>query len=251
MVNYMQMVVKDVNINYIYYDNKSKTSLVFLHGWGQNIEMMLALAKPFSKKCNVLIVDLPGFGKSDEPNTVWSIYDYAEMVNKFCNNLKIKNPILIGHSFGGKISLAYAIKYKPKKIVLLASPFKKNIKKPTLKMKIYKFVKKIPGLNKLENFVKNHVGSTDYKNASEMMKKILVNHVNLDLSDEVSKIKCPSLLIWGTNDTAVSINDAEELEKLIPNAGLVKYEGCTHYAYLERLDQTIRVINSFIGSDEK
>ena len=84
-----------------------------------------------------------------------------------------------------------------------------------------------------------------------MMKKILVNHVNLDLTEELKNIKCPTLLIWGTNDNAVSYEDGKELEKLIPNAGLVTYEGCTHYAYLERLDQTIRVLNSFIGSDEK
>lgn len=247
----MRSTIKNVDINYEYFDNKSKTSLVFLHGWGQNIKMMESLAKPFCKKYNVLIIDLPGFGESKEPKEVWSIYDYSEMVNELLKELKIKNPILIGHSFGGKISLAYAIKYNPKKIVLLASPYKKNIKKPTLKMKIYKTVKKIPLLNKLEGFVKNHVGSTDYKNASEMMKKILVNHVNLDLTEEVKNIKCPTLLIWGTNDSAVSYEDGKTLEKLIPNAGLVTYEGCTHYAYLERLDQTIRVLNSFIGSDDK
>lgn len=247
----MRSTIKNVDINYEYFDNKSKTSLVFLHGWGQNIKMMESLAKPFCKKYNVLIIDLPGFGESKEPKEVWSIYDYSEMVNELLKELEIKNPILIGHSFGGKISLAYAIKYNPKKIVLLASPYKKNIKKPTLKMKIYKTVKKIPLLNKLEGFVKNHVGSTDYKNASEMMKKILVNHVNLDLTEEVKNIKCPTLLIWGTNDNAVSYEDGKTLEKLIPNAGLVTYEGCTHYAYLERLDQTIRVLNSFIGSDEK
>ena len=247
----MRSTIKNVDINYEYFDNKSKTSLVFLHGWGQNIKMMESLAKPFCKKYNVLIIDLPGFGDSAEPKEVWSIYDYSEMVNELLKELKIKNPILIGHSFGGKISLAYAIKYNPKKIVLLASPYKKNIKKPTLKMKVYKTVKKIPLLNKLEGFVKNHVGSTDYKNASEMMKKILVNHVNLDLTEELKNIKCPTLLIWGTNDNAVSYDDGKELEKLIPNAGLVTYEGCTHYAYLERLDQTIRVLNSFIGSDEK
>ncbi len=247
----MEMIIKNTSVNYVFYDNKSKESLVFLHGWGQNIEMMMGLAKPFIKKYNVLILDLPGFGNSSEPDDVWSIYDYAEMLDLILKKLKIKNPILIGHSFGGKISLCYAIKYNPKKIVLLASPYKKKIKKETFKVKVYKFIKKIPGLNKLENFVKKHVGSTDYKNASEKMRKILVNHVNLDLTSELSKIKCPTLLIWGTNDEAVPIEDGQELEKLINNAGLVVYEGCTHYAYLERLDQTIRVLNSFIGSDKK
>lgn len=247
----MQMLIKDANVNYEYYDNNSKIDLVYLHGWGQNIQMMMPIAKPFIKEHNVLIIDLPGFGNSDEPNEILSIYDYADIVHEIIRKVKMKNPIIIGHSFGGKITIAYSIKYETSKIVLLASPYKQNIKKPTFKMRVYKFVKKIPVINKLEGFVKKHVGSTDYRNASETMRKILVNHVNLDLTEEVKKIDVPSLLIWGTNDEAVSIEDAKELEKLIPNAGLVEYEGCTHYAYLERLQQTVNVLRSFIGSEEK
>ena len=113
----MEKVYKDTSINYVFYDNKSKTNLIYLHGWGQNIEMMLPIAKPFVDKCNVLIIDLPGFGLSSEPKEAWTLYDYADMVNSFVKELKLDNPILIGHSFGGKISLCYALKYKVKKLV--------------------------------------------------------------------------------------------------------------------------------------
>lgn len=246
----MEYNYKDIVVNYSYYKNDSNITLVFLHGWGQNIEMMLPLAKPFIKKYNCLIIDLPGFGKSDEPNEVWDIYEYAKMVNSLVKKLKLTNPILIGHSFGGKISICYSLMFDTKKIVLLASPYRKAIKKSSFKVRVFKTVKKVPVLNKLEGFAKKHLGSTDYKNASEMMRKILVKHVNLDLSEEVKNIKCPTLLIWGTNDSAVPYNDAVVLEKLIPNCGLVTYEGCTHYAYIERLNQTINVLNSFIGSDK-
>ena len=108
-------------------------------------------------------------------------------------------------------------------------------------------MKKIPGLNKLEEFAKKHIGSTDYKNASPMMREVLVNHVNLDITEEVKKIKSPLLIIWGTNDAAVPIADAYELEKLVPGSGLVVYPNCTHYAYLENLGQTINVLRSFLG----
>ena len=246
----MEFIYKDVSINYSYYDNDSEYSLIFLHGWGQNIEMMISLAKPFIKRHNVLIIDLPGFGLSDEPKEVWDVFEYADMVHHLVKKLKMNNPILIGHSFGGKVSLCYALKYETKKLVLLASPYKKKIKKETFKMKVFKFIKKVPLLNKLENVAKKYIGSTDYKNASEMMRKILVKHVNLDLTDEMKNIKCPTLLIWGTNDSAVDYSDGVELEKLISNCGLVTYEGCTHYAYLERLGQTVNVLNSFIGDDK-
>ena len=243
----MEFIYKDVSINYSYYDNDSEYSLIFLHGWGQNIEMMISLAKPFIKKNKVLLIDLPGFGLSEEPKTVWELNDYADMVHELVKELKMKNVVLIGHSFGGKISICYSLKYDTKKLVLLASPYKKKIKKEDIKTKLLKVLKKVPLLNKLEGYVKKHVGSTDYRNASDMMRKILVKHVNTDLTDEVKNIKCPTVLVWGTNDEAVSYEDALELEKLIPNAGLVTYEGCTHYAYLERLHQTINVINSFLG----
>ena len=243
----MEFIYKDTSINYSYFDNESDVSLIFLHGWGQNIDMMMSLAKPFTKKNKVLLIDLPGFGLSNEPHEVWSLYDYADMVHELVKKLKLKNVVLIGHSFGGKISICYSLKYETNKLVLLASPYKKAIKKDNIKTKSLKVLKKVPLLNKLEGYVKKHVGSTDYRNASDMMRRILVKHVNTDLTDEVKKIKCPVVLIWGTRDDAVSYEDAIELEKLIPNAGLVTYDGCTHYAYLERLTQTINVINSFIG----
>ena len=247
----MQKKYKNININYSFYKNKSDKSLIFLHGWGQNIEMMMPIAKPFIKENNVLIIDLPGFGESDEPNEVWSIFDYADMVNYFVKELKLKNVSLIGHSFGGKISLAYATKYSTDKVVSLAGPYRVAEKKKTLKTRVLKSLKKVPVLNKLEAFAKKHIGSTDYKNASEMMRKILVKHLNLDLTNDLKSLKSPTLLIWGTEDTAVPYSDAVALEKIIPNCGLVTYEGCTHYAYLERLNQTVSVLKVFLGDDKE
>ena len=89
------------------------------------------------------------------------------------------------------------------------------------------------------------MGSTDYKNASGIMREILVKHVNLDITEDVKKITCPTLIIWGDNDEAVPISDGEVLEKLIKDSGLIVFSGCTHYAYLERLDQLIRILNEF------
>ena len=91
----MQMLIKGVNVNYTFYDNHSNINLVYLHGWGQNIEMMMPIAKPFIKKYNVLIIDFPGFGDSDEPKEVWSVFDYAEMVDEMVKKLNMKNPIVI------------------------------------------------------------------------------------------------------------------------------------------------------------
>ena len=237
----------DIKINYKEVGSKRKDSLIFLHGWGQNINMMEPLAKSFYEDYHVLILDLPGFGLSEEPKKVWLLSDYVEMLYSLVQKLKLKNITIIGHSFGGKIALLYALSHPVEKLVLLASPYKKRMKELTNKQKILKIISKVPVLSLFADFAKKHIGSTDYRNSSPMMREILVKHINTDISNEIKKIKCPTLIIWGTKDEAVSYEDGQELEKIIPGSGLVTYEGCTHYAYLERLNQTINVLKSFLN----
>lgn len=243
----MFLKIKDTNINYERYGNKSGKTIVLLHGWGQNIEMMKPVGNAFTENNDILVIDLPGYGYSDEPSFDWSISDYVACVHELIISLKISDPILIGHSFGGKISLLYASMYPVQKLVLLASPFKKETQNISLKTKVLKKLKTVPGLNKFEEFAKKHIGSTDYKNASPLMRKVLVNTVNLDITDSVKNIKCPTIIIWGSMDEAVDLKRAYELETLITDSAVIVYENCTHYAYLERLGQTINVINSFIN----
>jgi len=237
----MKKNVKNINVNYELY-GEGKDTIILLHGWGQNIEMMKPIGDKMQFNHQILIIDLPGHGLSDDPDFAWTLYDYVEMLQE----LKLKKVVLVGHSFGGKISLLYASMYTVEKVVVFGSPYKKKIQKDSFKLKILKTLKKIPGINKLEDFAKQHIGSTDYKNASKVMREVLVNHVNLDITEEVKKIKSPLLIVWGTNDQAVPITDAYELEKLVPGSGLVVYQNCTHYAYLENLGQTINVLKSFL-----
>lgn len=240
--------IKNLDIHYVDYGNKEGDTFLLLHGWGQNIEMMKPVGDAFQKNYRVVILDLPGFGSSAEPTTVWTIYDYVEFLQEFITTLKIKNPILLGHSFGGKIALLYASRYPVKKLIVCGSPYRKEIKELSMKTKVLKSLKKVPGLNKLESFAKKHIGSTDYRQASKMMRDIMVEHVNLDITEEVKKIKSSTLIIWGDQDEAVPLECAYELEKMIPDAGVVLYPGCTHYAYLEGLKKTINVVRVFLES---
>jgi len=237
----------DVDVNYKFLDIGEKITLVLLHGWGQNIEMMEPIASRFQNKYNTLIIDLPGFGKSSEPPFAWGVYEYTTLVKELIDELKIQNVILIGHSFGGRIALVYASEYSVKKLVCLASPYCKEITKLPLKNRIYKRAKKIKCLSWLAKIMQNKVGSTDYKNASEIMRGVLVKTVNTDLSDYAKKITSPTLLIWGSMDEAVPVKRAYELEKLIKDSGVIVYEGATHYAYLERINEVVLVLENFFS----
>ena len=236
----------DINVNYEYINNKKENTLVFLHGWGQNIQMMLPIANSFVKDNNVLVVDLPGFGKTNEPPYAWELDKFVDMIHELLKFLKISNPILIGHSFGGKLSMIYASKYKVKKLVLLSSPYKGEYKKIPLKVKILKFLARVPGLRSLANYFKKRMGSTDYRNATPTMRAILDKNVNSDVTENLKKITIPTIIIWGTADKTVSIDQAYEIEKLIKDSAVIPYEGMSHFAYLEDKQKTINIINSFI-----
>lgn len=246
VVSRMLKSINGLNVNYVSYGKKGTKEIVFLHGWGQNIEMMRPVGDNLEKEYHITIIDLPGFGRSEEPKYVFSLFDYVELLHQLLIELEIKKPILAGHSFGGKISLLYASKYDVEKLILFGSPFRPGLKKMPLKTKILKSIKKLPGMEKLASEAKKHIGSTDYRNASPLMRKIMVDHVNLDITEEVKEIKAPTIIIWGDLDQAVPLQEAYVLENLISDSAVIVYEGCTHYAYLERLGQTVNIIKSFI-----
>ena len=234
--------IRNIKINYKQYGNGD--DIVLLHGWGQNIEMMEPLGNNLVDHYRITIIDLPGFGLSEEPTNAFTIYDYTEVVHDLLTELKIDNPIMMGHSFGGRISIVYASKYKVSKLVLFGSPCVRHEYK-SIKQNIFKKLKKIKLLSPLVNVMKKHLGSVDYRNASPMMRDILVKTVNQDLSNEAKRIKCPTLLIWGENDEAVPVNEARELEKLINDSALIILPG-THYCYLENLNQVVNILYNFI-----
>ena len=234
--------IRNIKVNYKQYGEGE--DIVLLHGWGQNISMMDPLGNYLKVNHRITIVDLPGFGLSEEPKEVYGVSDYVEVVHDLLEELKIDCPILIGHSFGGRISIVYASFYKTKKVVLFGSPCVRHEHK-SKKQKIFKTIKKVKVLKPLVNVLKNHMGSVDYRNASMMMKDVLVKVVNEDLSNYAKKITCPCLLIWGENDEAVPVSDAKELDNMLKDSALIVLPG-THYCYLENLHQVIDIINNFI-----
>ena len=234
--------IKDLDINYVQY-GKGK-DIILLHGWGQNIQMMDPVGKNLSDNFKITILDLPGFGSSEIPKFAYTINDYTEFLHEFILELHIDNPILIGHSFGGRIAINYSSKYQVSKLVLFGSPFIVR-EKTGLKVKILKTLKNISFLNGIAETMKNHLGSEDYKAAKGVMREILVKTVNTDLREAASKINASTLLIWGENDQAVPVSEAKELEKTIRDSALIVLPG-THYCYLENLAHVVSILEHFL-----
>lgn len=239
----MQIKVQGLNVNYIQY-GKGK-DILLLHGWGQNIEMMKPLGDAFCDRFRITIIDFPGFGQSEEPKEAWTIDKYSLMLEEFVKQTGIKKPIVMGHSFGGRVAIRYSSRNPIEKLVLFGSPCIRTNEDLSLKVKILKKLKTLPGMNKFGEFMKQYIGSRDYKAASPIMRQTLVEVVNEDLSKYAREIEEPTLLIWGEQDTEAPVSEAQELEKIMMDAALIILPG-THYAYLENLSRVITILNNFI-----
>lgn len=238
----MRINIKDVNINYIQYGEGK--DILLLHGWGQNIEMMKPIGDNFSDKFRITILDLPGFGNSSEPPTPWTMTNYSDMLEEFIEKVGVTKPIIIGHSFGGRLAIRYSANNPIEKLVLFGAPCIRLQEKLPLSVRILKALKKLPLMNEFGEYMKQYIGSRDYKAASPIMRQTLVDVVNEDLSGYAKKIEEPTLLIWGQNDTEAPVNDAKELEKIMIDGALIILPG-THYAYLENLGKVVEILKNF------
>lgn len=236
----MTVNIDGISTNFFSLGEDSKETLVMLHGWGANCELFRNSALPISEKYKVLALDLPGFGETPEPPSVWSVDDYTDFVIKFIASFNLKKVILLGHSFGGRIIIKMAnrqnLPFEITNIIFVDAAGIRPEKSAEQKMKenVSKFGKKLLSSSpKLLNKLQSMAGSADYRAATPLMRQILVGVVNEDLKPLLSGIKQPALLIWGTADTATPISDAHTFEELIPNAGLAEIQGAGHFSFLD------------------
>lgn len=250
------MKIEVNNQQIAYHESGQGQPLVILHGWGCNKELFSFLHEHYDKSFRVISIDLPGFGESEEPKSVWGSYDYAAFIAEFLKKIKAENPVVFGHSFGGRVLLAMAKQVKYDKMILTGSaglvpkrPLSYYFK--VYRYKLAKWLYLHSPLKKwyphwLENKQKKS-GSEDYRNASEQMKKIMVKVVNEDLAADIAQISTPTILLWGTNDTATTISDGRRMESLLQDGALIPLEGGTHYAILEQKARCLAIIDAFIG----
>jgi len=245
---------ENLQVNYI--RKGSGQPIVFLHGWGAEISTFNLLIDELSKSNDVIAIDFPGFGKSEEPKRAWNLDDYANMTYAFIQSLNIEKPTLIGHSFGGRVSIKLSQMMTLNKIILINSAGIKPKRKFSYYVRVYgyKFFRNVASLPLIKWILKEPLeayreiySSSDYKQATPVMKQILSKVVNEDLKHVLSKIDVPVLLIWGDQDTSTPLEDAKIMEQLIPDAGLVVFEGAGHFSYVEQPARILTIIRTFVG----
>lgn len=229
--------------------------VVLLHGWGCDHSIWQATIDALVPHRKVIAVDFAGFGRSGEPTTVWGVEEYTRSVEALLGSLGVVRPTLVGHSFGGRVSIVYASRNEVERVVLTDAAGVKPKRSLRYYRKVYTFkllkhtLPLLIGRQKAQMIIDQRrakAGSSDYNRATPMMRAILSKCVNEDLCHLMPKIAAPVLLFWGDKDSATPIADAHKMKRLMPDAGLVVAEGAGHFAMLEQPALWMSALKSFI-----
>ncbi len=252
--------INGARIHYEIAGNKG-SKVVLLHGWGCNGPLMKGIADALREDHQILIPDFPGHGSSGRPPEPWGVPEYAECLRKFLEEQDFIPCAVVAHSFGCRVAAWAAVTWPElfTKLVftgaagLRANQTEQGRKKAEAyaqKKKAILLLERIPGMKKtgqiLEERLRQKYGSRDYLALDAEMRKTFVKVIQLDLREIYPLIQQSTLLIWGDADTETPLWMGREMEKLIPDAGLVILEGGTHFAYLEQSGRFNVIVKQFL-----
>lgn len=246
------ILVKNIQTNYKTF-GKGKPFLI-LHGWGSNSDRWQKVGEEISQKgFQVIIPDMPGFGKSETPRTPWTFNNYVAFAEEFTKALNFESFYLLGHSFGGAISVKVAVD-APQKInqlflVAAACIRKKTFVKSVLAklakvVKLFSFIPYYPLIRKA--FYKFILRKSDYIYTAGTMKETYLKAISEDLSWHLGFIKVPTVIIWGDKDESTPIEHARIINKRVKDSKLIIIPDAGHALNTKNTDQLIKEITDNI-----
>ena len=233
------------------------SALVLLHGWGATGELFAPILDALAPGRRLIVPDLPGFGGTAAPPEAWGAGDYAAWVVALLDRLGVSRADVLGHSHGGRVAIAMAAEH-PERVHRLVLTSSAGVRaQRTLRhrfdVRMYKALRRLEkarwmprGLRASARSRAERRGSDDYRAASGVLRATLVRLVNEDLTPLLPRVKAPSLLIWGDRDTETPLSAARLMERSIPDAGLVVFEGAGHFAYLEQPGRFARIVDVYL-----
>ncbi|HEY8326235.1 MAG: alpha/beta fold hydrolase [Ktedonobacterales bacterium] len=232
------------------------TPTLLLHGWGASSDLFAATMRGLGDGFDLIAPDFPGFGKTAPPPAPWGVGEYMDWTLRLMDWLGVERANLVGHSFGGRVSIKLAALH-PERVARLVLTDAAGIR-PQRDWRYHARVRSFKAMRSLAQWRYTpqslrewagaqvaRQGSPDYKAASGTVRSSFVRVVNEDLRAYLPRIHAPTLLIWGDRDEDTPLADAQLMERLIPDAGLVVFEGAGHYAYLEQPGRFCVIVKQF------
>lgn len=245
----------NISIYYEKYGDSCKTILI-LPGWGNNRETFYNIINYFKDNYTIYIIDYPGYGNSPIPTFPLTIYDYANLIREFMAENDIVDPIIIAHSFGGRLTTLLTGYYKEKisKLILIdiATIKPKKTLYQKLRQRTYKFLKKCVKIffKKKQDICQQKLikwfGSIDYQALPISMQETFKNIVNEDLTPYLADIESDTLILWGKKDKDTPLKDGVKINKLIKDSALIVFPDGNHFSYLQYPLLVNKIIYEFI-----
>lgn len=237
-----------------------KHTIIILHGWGlsgKSFEPLVHALHAYGYKA--LAPDMPGFGREDPPAYPWKLRDYVRFVDEYITKHRIKNPIFIGHSFGGRVTLKY-VQLHPESlpaVILTGAPGFTPIPRKKLFLfillaKIGGLIFKLPPLNLFSDWVRRWyyyvVGAKDFFRAEGSMRETFKNVVQEELVSAMQSVNRPCLLLWGEYDVIVPTVIAKRMVEVLPNAKLYIIPEADHGVPFKQPEVFAKYVNTFLNS---
>lgn len=235
-----------------------KKNIIILHGWGLNGSKYSELEKVLQKKgYEVFAPDLPGFGSEALKSKSMKLDDYVDFVKEYIKKNDIKDIVLIGHSFGGRVCVKFAWMYPAyiSKVILTGVPIIRNV---TIKKRIAFLVAKSGkiALEKMPFSIKNlfrkilykSIGEWDYYKSGNL-KEVFKNIVNEDLRVYLKQLQHPVYLVWGEEDKFVPVSDIKKIKKLLPGCKSVVITNEGHSLPYKNPEVFYKAIEKFLISN--
>ena len=250
-------------LNLFYSENNiGGNPLLFIHGWlGSSLEWIHQLCY-FKTRQHIIIIDLPGYGKSDKPKTTYCVEFFTRHLVEFLKLLGYNEVILIGHSLGGMIALNIAIRNPKlvKKLILISTSatFSQSIKN---KFKLFwiNIVFRLIYKNFLKNIIKKIISTKKenrefkrhYNNALKLPKSVVLSTFKnmtskINLNKNLSQIFQPTLIIYGNEDNIISKSMINNLDDSIIFSELSIIENSAHRVMVENHVKVNNAIYNFI-----
>ncbi|MDE6294004.1 MAG: alpha/beta hydrolase [Clostridiales bacterium] len=223
---------------YEVYRAQGETSAVvlFLHGWGGGIKSFAGAYKSVRD----LGISCVNFAFPKVVPNGWGVYEYAACVRDFLLEQGIDRPIIVGHSFGGRVAIILAAQGLAQKIILVDSAGLKPKFSLKKKIRIARYRHRVKYGKSLDGF-----GSADYNNVSADMRNVFVRIVNTHLDKLLPYIKCETLIFWGKRDRDTPPYMAKRLHRGIEKSTLVMTDG-GHYSYIDAQFKFNSILKNFI-----
>ncbi len=248
----MNIIVNDL---LTHYELTGKGKLVvLLHGWGDSARGLAGLQVHLARQFQVLAIDLPGFGTTQAPTTIWDLDNYAAFVADVLQKLDCKVYAIVGHSNGGAIAIRGLSlgSLKADKLVLMAAAGIRN--RRHVQRLALKVVAKTGNLATLwlperqrQNLRKSLYGTV----GSDMLvvpelQATFKKSVRQDVQVDAAKLKLPTLLIYADHDRAVPLADGRKYHQLIKNSKLEIITDAGHFLHVEQPAAVNKLVEDFL-----